>query len=130
MQLDICDMRQPFGLSGLQFAMESEKLLSALMRLSKACMIQRASERKSLAESIDPLADTSLCGDSTENLLYCVFDNARQLVSNIPRAGISSGHSDFIHSLVHYAYDEDIKSAMYWLSLRLGKCSAEQNGLC
>ncbi|PLB48366.1 hypothetical protein P170DRAFT_476983 [Aspergillus steynii IBT 23096] len=125
--LDICDMRQPFGLSGLQSAMGSEKLLSTLMQLSKACMIQSVPERGFLADFTEPLANTSACGDSTEDSLLYVLDEVRHLVSNIPMAWDRNRYLDTVHYLVQYAHDTDINAAMYWLALRFDLGAALAN---
>ncbi|KAH8432390.1 Zn(II)2Cys6 transcription factor domain-containing protein [Aspergillus melleus] len=119
--LDICDMRQPFGLTGLQLAMGSEKLLSALMRLSKACMVQSVPERSFLADFTESIADMSMLGDSTEATLLYVLEEVRCLVTDVPRAWTRNGYPDAIQSLVQYAYGDDINSALYWLTLRLSK---------
>ncbi|KAK1148545.1 hypothetical protein N8T08_009551 [Aspergillus melleus] len=125
--LDISDMRQPFGLTGLQFAMGSEKLLSALMRLSKACMLQSVPERSFLADFTESIADMSMLGDSTEATLLYVLEEVRCLVTDVPRAWTRNGYPDAIQSLVQYAYGDDINSALYWLTLRLNLGAALVN---
>lgn len=122
MQLDICDMRQPFGIAALQMSLGSGQLLSALMRLSKACMIPKDSENTFLPDIPEPLIQVGITGGSTESGLLYVLECVRILVSNISRSWKRTEYTGSIHSLAHYAHHESMDSTLYWMALRLGKC--------
>lgn len=110
--------------------MGSEKLLSALLMLSEACLISQELSKSevsndwgsSTGSKVDHYDADNNRADLTAMALQTALDKVRSLLSDISHAWIhpSDGHFDIVASLVEHAFDMDLNSAIYWLFLRLG----------
>lgn len=105
--------------------MGSEKLLSALLMLSEACLISQEPSKFEVSNDWSSSTGSKVDNnrtDLTAMALQTALDKVRSLVSDISHAWIhpSAGHFDVVASLVGHAFDIDLNSAIYWLFLRLG----------
>ncbi|KAF7595598.1 hypothetical protein BBP40_005344 [Aspergillus hancockii] len=125
--LDICDLRHPFGITIIQMAMSSGKLLSLLLALSETCINQRDHQTRKSVEQLSIQERYQLSQQdhdyaySTEVILLSLLEEIRCLVTDIPKAWTNMANRGVPISglLAQHAYSKNIESTAYWMFLRI-----------
>jgi len=125
-KLDICDLRQPFGTTVLQMAMGSDRIHSAIMRLSDACLMERNKSVPTVPAN-NAAHQPNLYSTSTEEALSFVLEEVRSFVTNASETWKNTERGDLtlFRSLAKHAFSDNIISTIYWMSLRLGLLLSE-----
>ncbi|QGA18804.1 hypothetical protein EYB26_006489 [Talaromyces marneffei] len=141
--LDLCDMYQSFGIAAFQYAIDSERILRALLLLSEASLHNNNLDRRSSA----PLSDSSLplnmfFSDKGYNeneadeysfmttALTMAFRRVHSFVSGLSHAWSMNKvpiNMDLLNSLMVDIATSKPTSAIYWLFLRLELSTALAN---
>ncbi|PWY68346.1 hypothetical protein BO83DRAFT_400797 [Aspergillus eucalypticola CBS 122712] len=136
LQLDICDLTHPFGITAVQMALGSEPLMTALLGLSNACVIlkdmgnQQTSHLSRIDQWTRPLRSDSFTL-TAENALTAVLEETRWLVTDIAQTWKNMENlmtrTRNLDPLAHQALDPGIASSIYWMFFRLDLSAALAN---
>ncbi|KAL3262840.1 hypothetical protein ABHI18_002348 [Aspergillus niger] len=133
--LDVCDLSHPFGITAVQMALSSEPLMTALLDLSNACVIQKDMRHRKMPRyshadlCTNPLWSNSSATFTVENALTTVLEETRWLVADIAQTwkNVQNFKTRKFESLAHQALDSGIASSIYWMFFRLDLSAALAN---
>lgn len=126
-QLDICDLKHPFGIIVTQMATRSKQILSTLLTLSEASILHQNHQQPNALSRGRPLLrpihlGSGLASELTETALLSILQRLHFLVSDLSH-GWSTLQNDnlcLLEPLLEHSLLLNIESSIYWMFLRLG----------